>query len=70
MFLDFMITIRDVVLPTCINWATRIYAAIGNALPYILAIFFISLATRFLLMPIIAGKLFTSGSDRARSKKE
>lgn len=70
MFLEFLTTIRDEVIPAVIGWAVNIYDAIGGALPYILAIFFIMLATRFFIMPIIAGKLFSSGSDRARRKEE
>lgn len=67
MFLEFLTQIRDEVIPAVIGWAVRLYNEIGDALPYILAIFFIMLATRFFIMPLIAGKLFSAGSDGARN---
>lgn len=57
------------VFPAVITWAQRIFDAVGGALPYIIAFFCISLATRFLIMPIISGKL-SSGSDTVKKGKD
>lgn len=56
------------IFPTVMLWAQRIYDAVGGALPYIIAFFCIGLATRFLIMPIISGKL-SAGSDSVRKGK-
>lgn len=69
MIYDIFNIFTEQVFPTVINWAERAYYAIGNALPIIIAMFCVALTTRFLIMPVISGKL-SSGSDKARSKKE
>lgn len=56
------------IFPAVMLWAQRIFDAVGGALPYIIAFFCIGLATRFLIMPIISGKL-SSGSDSVKKGK-
>lgn len=55
------------VFPAVIGWCESIFNAIGGALPYVIAFITIALATRFLIMPVISGRLF-SGSDSARKR--
>lgn len=67
MIYDIFDLFTEKVFPAVIRWAEEIYWAIGNALPIIIAMICVALTTRFLIMPVISGKL-SSGSDSARKR--
>lgn len=57
----------ETIFPTVIGWAESTFWEIGNALPIIIAMICVALTTRFLIMPVISGRL-SSGSDSARKR--